>query len=47
MIMANPRRSMGEKCAPRNATDVTVAMTGSMVPSMAPRTEPTSFTPCR
>ena len=46
-IMTKPRRSAGEKDVPSQTTELTVAMTGSVVASMEPRTEPTSLTPCR
>ena len=47
MIIAKPTSSAGAKVAPSQTTEVTVAMTGSEVASMEPRTEPTSLTPCR
>ena len=45
MIMAKPVRSVKVNASPVHATAVTVAMTGSLVPSMVARTAPTRITP--
>ena len=47
MMRAKPIISVGAKKVPRNKALVTVAETGSTVPSRLARTEPMSFTPCK